>query len=44
MSSWLGKEVSLPVDPNEFENALQEKINSEKQFVITYNQWRWSDA
>lgn len=30
LSSWLGKEVSLPVDPNEFENALQEKINSEK--------------
>lgn len=30
LSRWLGKEVSLPVDPNEFENALQEKINSEK--------------
>lgn len=30
LSSWLGKEVSLPVDPNEFKNALQEKINSEQ--------------
>lgn len=30
LSSWLGKEVSLPVDPTEFKNALQEKIQSEQ--------------
>ncbi|MGW7777099.1 Gfo/Idh/MocA family protein [Staphylococcus xylosus] len=29
LSSWLGKEVTLPVDPTEFKNTLQHKINSE---------------
>ncbi|OEL09162.1 Gfo/Idh/MocA family protein [Staphylococcus equorum] len=30
LSSWLSKEVSLPVDPTEFKNALQEKIQLEQ--------------
>lgn len=29
LSSWLGKEVTLPVDPTEFKKALQHKINLE---------------
>ncbi|MGW7975822.1 gfo/Idh/MocA family oxidoreductase [Staphylococcus xylosus] len=29
LSSWLGKEVTLPVDPTEFKKALQHKINTE---------------
>lgn len=29
LSSWSGKEVTLPVDPTEFKNSLQHKINSE---------------
>ncbi|WP_436861622.1 Gfo/Idh/MocA family protein [Staphylococcus caeli] len=30
LSSWLGKDVSLPVDPTEFKNALQAQINAEQ--------------
>ncbi|MGY0413319.1 Gfo/Idh/MocA family protein [Staphylococcus sp. mip270_02] len=31
LSSWSGKEVTLPVDPTEFKNALQHKINTENK-------------
>ncbi len=31
MSAWLGKEISLPVDSDEFERLLRDKINAESK-------------
>ena len=31
MSAWKGKEVKVPVDPEEYEKMLAEKIDSEKK-------------